>query len=157
VQLHHKFYPKKLASFEVRSLKGTEIAKWARLAENGAIDAELRALELLISEGKFHSEEFIIAEREGRLIGRLRARWVEGASEGTVLLEQLAVIEGFEFIEVAQELITCGLERVRANPSAKQVRTRLNGQDEHNEELRRLYEHWGFSCDGNRSLLQLAL
>ncbi|MBI3659959.1 hypothetical protein HY230_05750, partial [Candidatus Acetothermia bacterium] len=80
MQLHHKFYPKKLSSFEIRFLKGTEIAKWCRFpnGHNGAVTEELRELELSIGRGQFRSEEFIVAEREGRFIGRLRARLVDG-------------------------------------------------------------------------------
>jgi len=154
VQLHHKFYPKKLSSFEIRFLKGTEIAKWCRFpnGHNGAVTEELRTLELLIGRGQFRSEEFIVAEREGRFIGRLRARLVDGPL-GYLILESPAVLEEFEFIEVAREFIECALETARAQGNIKCVRTQLSEKDSHYEELRRLYEHLGFVPEERGSVL----
>lgn len=158
MQLHHKFYPKKLASFEIRFLKGTEIAKWCRFpnGHNGAVTEEFRALELAIGRGQFRSEEFIIAEREGRFIGRLRARIVDGPNS-YLILESPGVLEGFEFIEVARELVECALEVARSEDRVKCIRAQLSEKDLHYAELRRLYEQLGFVPEEGQSVLHLHL
>jgi hypothetical protein len=158
VQLHHKFYPKKLASFEIRFLKGTEIEKWCRFADgdngNGVLTEEQRELELLIGRGQFRNEEFIVAERAGRLIGKLRARWMEGPSS-YVLLEPPSVLTEFEFTEVAQELIAYALDTARFNSGIKFVCVALDEQESRYEALQRLHAHLGFVREGRQLVLHL--
>jgi len=144
VQLHHTFYSKKLSSFEARFLKGSEIAKWTRLCLNGSAEHELRELELLIGRGQFYNEEFIVAEREGRLIGRLRARSRAENENFFVLLESPIVVDQFEFIDVAPELVSCVVETSRLKKNIRYIQAQVSVCERHCEALLRLYQHLGF-------------
>lgn len=145
MQLHHTFYSKKLSSFEIRFLRGSEISKWTRLSPDNTQAPELRELELLIGRGHFHNEEFIVAEREGRLIGRLRARPVTETVSSFVVLDSLQVVDGFDFVEVAQELFACALETARTKTDLHYVEARLDPASSHYLALQRLYTYLGFA------------
>jgi ribosomal protein S18 acetylase RimI-like enzyme len=127
----------------VRYLKGDEIEKWCRARNGlGSLD-ERRALQLLIGRAQFRPEEFIVAEREGRFIGSLRAPLFPGPG-AYVAMEPPLVIDGFAFTEVAHELVECAIETARAQ-GAHSVWASLSGELAQREALRRLYAQTGFT------------
>lgn len=141
MQLHHKYDAKRLSAFTVRCLKGNELEKWARCQPDPSIDIapELRELQLLVSHGRFRNEDFIVAERSRRFIGKARLRQLD---ETTLILDSPVVLRDFNFYRVARALVEYAVTTVRAGGRARSLLALL-GQINHST-LRRAYEHLGF-------------
>jgi hypothetical protein len=141
VQLHHR-YDKNLSAFTVRHLKGTELEKWARCQPNlnSNISEELRELQLLVSHGKFHHRDFIVAERCQRFIGKLRLRQID---ETLLKLDPPVVLEDFDFYRVARALMEHSMKTLRTDHRPWSLIASPDGAM--HERLHQVYEHLGFT------------